>query len=214
MNKFRIFAVIFIAVNLLFSIGDYLFVKNESYEKYLSGEYYFIYEANTVTPGMTDYVMTPDDPMFYADYSDPRNILMTNHMSVRVYNPHDGFCTVIYGDNFIEDFPLSHISLSAEDAPYFNGTKKYTEDEYFNKIEEIGKHMKDKDLSLSINDKHMLDYRHAGTNLIWLLVYTGFLAAIYVIVYTTVGYHEYLDLILLGASGISIIFTLISYMAR
>lgn len=214
MNKFRIFAVIFIAVNILFSIGDYLFVKNESYEKYLSGEYYFIYEANTVTPGMTDYVMTSDDPMFYADYSDPRNILMTNHMSVRVYNPHDGFCTVIYGDNVIEDFPLSHVSLSAEDAPYFNGTKKYTEDEYFNKIEEIGKHMKDKDLSLFISDKHMLDYRHARTNLIWLLVYTGFLAAIYVIVYTTVDYHEYLDLILLGASGISIIFTLISYMAR
>ena len=137
MNKFGRISIAFIIVCLIASISDYFIMKNISYENYLSGRYYFRYDAVTSVPGDPNYMVTPDDPMFYADYSNPRNMLLINSLDVLAYNPRDGFCTVVYGENVINDFPVTHISVSSEDYYYFYGTEQYTYEEYFNKLESV-----------------------------------------------------------------------------
>ena len=137
MNKFKLISITFIVMCLIVSVSDYFLVKNQSYEKYLSGEHYFLYDAVTSVPGDPNYMVTPDDPMFYADYSDPRNMLLINALDVLAYNPRDGFCTVIYGSTKIPDFPLNHITVSSEDYNYFYGNSQYTYEEYFNRLNGI-----------------------------------------------------------------------------
>ena len=199
-------------MNLMFSVGNYFFTKNESYQKYLDGEYYFIYEAETVIPGDPNYTVMPDDPMFYADYSDPRNMLLINRMSVRVYNAHDYYCTVIYGDNVIEEFPLSHIKVSDEDYPYFYGMKQYTEEEYFNKLGSLSGDKKS--YSLYISDRDMISYKSVGNCLYVLLGFDVIAAVVFFIITNTDSRSPYADIILLAGAGFSLIFSFVGFWTR
>jgi hypothetical protein len=205
----RIILIIIIAVGLIGSVTDYVFTKHDSYNRYLEGEYYFLYEAQTCVPGDPNYIITPDDPMFYADYSNPRNMLMISSLDVLVYNPHDGFCTVIYGDNVIEDFPLSHISISGEDLPYFNGTKQYTYEEYIGRLDSIPR--KQISTTKTISDKHMADYRHIPPFTIIIGGIDALLLAIWFFFRNTDP--DTVDILLLGGAGLNILFNIITWFA-
>lgn len=117
---------------LVFAVGDYFYSMRDSYNKYVSGEYFFRYKAKTTEAPDPWENWDPNDPMPETDYSDPKEILLlSTNASVYAYGPHDGVCTVIYGDNVIEDFPLSRLNFENEtDKMLFNGTKVYTYDEY------------------------------------------------------------------------------------
>ena len=196
-----------ILIGLFGSIGDYFFSKSDSYDKYLEGEYYFIYEAETITARGPDYIMTPDDPMFYADYSDPRNMLLTNALDCKVYNAHDGVCTVIYGDNVIENFPVYRIRVSDEDYPYFHGTKKYTEDEYFAKLDGLDSN------SRLLSSRSMAHYRSA---LKTAKVIVFFDVLILVVLFAIRSHDNGLitDIVLIAGSGYNIVFNIINLMTR
>lgn len=117
---------------LVFAVGDYFYSMRDSYNKYVSGEYFFRYKAKTTEAPDPWENLDPNEPMPETDYSDPKEILLlSTNASVYAYGPHDGVCTVIYGDNVIEDFPLSRLNFENEtDKMLFNGTKVYTYDEY------------------------------------------------------------------------------------
>ena len=206
----RIILIMIIAAGLIGSVTDYIFSKHDSYNRYLEGEYYFLYDAQTCVPGDPNYIMTPDDPMFYADYSDPRNMLMINSLDCKIYNPHDGYCTVLYGENVIEDFPLSHIRINDEDSPYFYGTKQYTYEEYIGRLDSIPK--KEISKTKTISDKHMADYRKV---LPFTLIIVGFDALILVLYFLmrNIGYGDYIDILLIGGAGYSIVFNIITWFA-
>ena len=117
---------------LVFAVGDYFYSMRDSYNKYVSGEYFFRYKAHTTEAPDPWENWDPNDPMPETDYSDPKEILLlSTNASVYAYGPHDGVCTVIDGDNVIEDFPLYRLRFENEtDKMLFNGTKVYTYDEY------------------------------------------------------------------------------------
>ena len=205
----RIIMIIIILIGLLGSITDYVISKHDSYNRYLDGEYYFIYDASTFVPGDPDYIITPDDPMFYADYSNPRNILMISSMDVDVYDYHDGFCTVLYGENVIEDFPASRIRLSDEDSPYFYGTKQYTYEEYIGRLDSIPRKQISK--TKTISDKHMADYRHILPFTIIIGGVDALLLAICFFFRNTDP--DTVDILLLGGAGLNILFNIITWFA-
>lgn len=208
-NMKRLILILVIAAGLIGSLTDYFYSKYDSYNRYLSGEYYFLYEAATYVPGDPNYIITPDDPMFYADYSDPKNMLMINSLDVNVCNYHDGFCTVIYGENVIEDFPASRIRLLSEgDAPYFYGTKQYTYEEYINLLGSF----KDKGTTktYSVSDKEMLNYRK-------ILPYTVIITIADVILLAAAYFFRHsgenfvIDIILLTGAGFNILFNIVTW---
>ena len=50
-NMKRIILIMIIAAGLIGSVTDYVFSKHDSYNRYLEGEYYFLYDAETCVPG-------------------------------------------------------------------------------------------------------------------------------------------------------------------
>lgn len=126
---------------LVFAVGDYFYSMRDSYNKYVSGEYFFRYKAKTTEAPDPWENWDPNEPMPETDYSDPKEILLlSTNASVYAYGPHDGVCTVIYGDNVIEDFPLSRLNFENEtDKMLFNGTKVYTYDEYIDVVNGLTK---------------------------------------------------------------------------
>ena len=204
MKKIRILLLFFIIAGLAGSIANYIGTKNSSYEKYLSGEYYFIYDARTFVPGDPNYIMTPDDPMFYADYSDPRNMLMINSLDCKVYNAHDGVCTVLYGESVIEDFPLARIKVSDEDSAYFYGTKQYTYEEYIAKLDNAAKDQ--------LSSRYMASYKSLFKST---LVITGFDVLIFAVLFLIRSHDDgtVTDIILLAGAGCSILFDVVLFYA-
>lgn len=144
---------------LVFAVGDYFYSMRESYNKYLSGEYYFRYSAKTTQAPDPWENRDPNEPMPTTDYSDPKEmLLLSTNVGVYAYAPHDGVCTVIYGDNVIEDFPTYRLYFdSEEDKMLFNGTKQYTYDEY---IELVNGLTKDQLKSNFVSTDDMANYIH------------------------------------------------------
>ena len=142
---------------LVFAVGDYFYSMRDSYNKYVSGEYFFRYKAKTTEAPDPWENWDPNEPMPETDYSDPKEILLlSTNASVYAYGPHDGVCTVIYGDNVIEDFPLSRLNFENEtDKMLFNGTKVYTYDEY---IEVVNGLTKDQLKSNIVSTKEVANY--------------------------------------------------------
>ena len=206
----RVILIMIIAAGLFGSLADYYLSKHDSYNRYLEGEYYFIYNAETYVPGDPNYMITPDDPMFYADYSNPRNMLMINSLDCMVYNPHDGYCTVLYGDNVIEDFPLSHIRISSEDSPYFYGTKQYSYAAYIGRLNSIPK--KQISTTRSLSSKHMADYRKILPFTIIIASFDALILILYLLM-RNIGYGDYIDILLIAGAGYSIVFNLITWFA-
>lgn len=144
-----------IIISLLIQTFFYLFVitggSGSTYDQYASGEYYFRARAYT-----TDFELTNDNYEQYADLdmSDPKNVLLcTSNADVFASDPKGPYCTVIYGENTINDFPLSRLKFKTDyDRDIFNG-KKYTREEYDALIELISTDPSMKDM---VSDEKML----------------------------------------------------------
>lgn len=144
-----------IIISLLIQTFFYLFVitgdSGSTYDKYESGEYYLRARAYT-----TDFELTNDNALQYSelDMSDPKNMLLcTSNAEVFASDPKGPYCTVVYGENTINDFPLSRLKFKTDyDRDIFNG-KKYTREEYDALMEVISKDPSMKDM---LSDENML----------------------------------------------------------
>ena len=143
-------AFIVIISSVIFSISDYFYTMQESYNKYLEGEYFFRYKATTILAMEQDAWMTSLDNFEYVssmDFADTKTMLLYGgEMEVYACNPHDGICTVIYGSQTVEDFPVSNLRFSGNDADYFNGTKQLTYDEYIDYVKRLSEDQLNSDL--------------------------------------------------------------------
>ena len=164
MDKKRRFLIGFIALNLIFAIGDYFYSKRDSYNKYKSGEYFFRARATTVPTSQDDW-WTPEAQA--RDYSDSKNVLMSSsNATVYAYDPDGAFCTVLYGDKVIENFPISRLTIEKEDLRDFYGTEKYSYKEYIRILDNLSK----KEFNNGrVSSKSMRNYKSIGNNM-WLLV--------------------------------------------
>ena len=204
----KIIMVVIILIGMIGSISDYVFSKHDAYNRYLEGEYYFIYEGTSLVPGDPNRIITPDDPMFYADYSDPRNMLMISSLDIEVYNYHDGFCTVLYGENVIEEFPAARVRISDEDTPYFYGTKQYTYEEFISKLDSFSR--KEISRTRQVSDKHMFDYRKI---LPYTIIITGADILILAIAFffRNSGEEFIINIMLFAGAGLNILFNIITW---
>ena len=204
----RIILVVIILLGMIGSISDYVFSKHDAYNRYLEGEYYFIYEGTSFVPGDPNRIITPDDPMFYADYSDPRNMLMISSLDIEVYNYHDGFCTVLYGENVIEDFPAARIRISDEDTPYFYGTKQYTYEEFISKLDSFSR--KEISSTRQVSDKHMFDYRKIFPFTIMIALIDVLILAI-AFIFRNSGEDFIINIILFAGAGLNMFFNIVTW---
>ena len=119
---------------VIFAISDYFFTMQDSYNRYLEGEYFFRYKAKTMLAMDQDAWFDSVENFEYVsskDFSDTKTMLLYGGESeVYACNPHDGVCTVIYGSQTVDDFPLTNLQFSGDDAEYFYGTKLLSYDEY------------------------------------------------------------------------------------
>lgn len=133
--------VFFILISLVFSVGDYFFAMKQSYEKYLEGEYFFREKAETVPAIDPDTWMSSLEMwerVQSIDFTDSKNMLLYGgSFGVYAYGPHDGVCTVYYGSQVVEDFPISNLKFEGDDAEYFYGRKKYSYDEYISYVKSL-----------------------------------------------------------------------------
>lgn len=144
-----------IIISLLIQAFFYMFVitgdSGSTYDKYESGEYYLRARAYT-----TDFELTNDNALQYSelDMSDPKDMLLcTSNEEVIASDPKGPYCTVVYGENTINDFPLSRLKFKTDyDRDIFNG-KKYTREEYDALMEVISKDPSMKDM---LSDENML----------------------------------------------------------
>ena len=137
----RKIAIIIIITSVIFSISDYFYTMRESYNKYLEGEYYFRYEATTVP------VMDQDawfesvenfEKVSSLDFSDTKIMLLYGgEFEVYASGPHDGVCTVIYGTQTVDDFPVYNLRFEGDDADYFFGRKQLTYEEYIDYVKSL-----------------------------------------------------------------------------
>lgn len=137
----RKIALIIIITSVIFSISDYFYTMRESYNKYLEGEYYFRYEATTVP------VMDQDawfesvenfEKVSSLDFSDTKIMLLYGgEQEVYASGPHDGVCTVIYGSQTVDDFPVYNLRFKGDDADYFFGRKQLTYEEYIDYVKNL-----------------------------------------------------------------------------
>lgn len=137
----RKIAIIIIITSVIFSISDYFYTMRESYNKYLEGEYYFRYEATTVP------VMDQDawfesvenfEKVSSLDFSDTKIMLLYGgEQEVYASGPHDGVCTVIYGSQTVDDFPVYNLRFEGDDAEYFFGRKQLTYEEYIDYVKNL-----------------------------------------------------------------------------
>lgn len=130
----RKIAYIIIITSVVFAITDYFYTMRDSYNKYLDGEYFFRYKATTILAMEQDAWFDSIENFEYVssmDFSDTKTMLLyVGEADVYACNPHDGVCTVIYGSQTVDDFPVTNLRFSGDDAAYFNGTKKLTYEEY------------------------------------------------------------------------------------
>ena len=137
----RKIAIIIIITSVIFSISEYFYTMRESYNKYLEGEYYFRYEATTVP------VMDQDawfesvenfEKVSSLDFSDTKIMLLYGgEQEVYASGPHDGVCTVIYGSQTVDDFPVYNLRFEDDDADYFFGRKQLTYEEYIDYVKSL-----------------------------------------------------------------------------
>ena len=137
----RKIALIIIITSVIFSISDYFYTMRESYNKYLEGEYYFRYKATTVL------VMDQDawfesvenfEKVSSLDFSDTKIMLLYGgEQEVYASGPHDGVCTVIYGSQTVDDFPVYNLKFKGDDADYFFGRKQLTYEEYIDYVKSL-----------------------------------------------------------------------------
>ena len=198
--------LIIILTCLIYSVGDYFAAMHQSYDKYMEGEYYFKYEATIVNQHMNDdWWATPEAQN--TDYSDPKNMLLrTTNATVYAAGPHNGLCTVCYGDNVIEDFPVSVLKFEGDDADYFKGSKTYTYDEYISQVRSIVK-AKEEDHRLS--SKAMCSFEQYKFFMIGFVCIDAVFGVILILLYRAELYDRF-NLLMFFTALYSIFFDVIS----
>ena len=209
-RKILIFVIL---VSLIFSVGDYFFAMRDSYNKYLEGEYFFREKAVTVP------VIDPDAWMSSLetwemvkdiDFSDTRNMLLYGgNLEVYAYGPHDGVCTVYYGSNVVEDFPVSNLRFEGDDAEYFYGRKKYTYDEYISYVKSLSK---DQLKSIRVSSEKMANFIDVQRHLFIMFGVELVFALILILLYRAELYDMF-DLALLLAGLYGFFFEIITVIA-
>ena len=198
--------LIIIVACLIYSVSDYFAAMRQSYNMYVEGEYYFKYEATIVNQHMNDdWWATPEAQN--TDYSDPKNMLLrTTNVTVYAAGPHDGVCTVCYGDNVIEDFPVSVLKFEGDDAEYFKGSKTYTYDEYISQVRSI---VKAKEEKHRLSDKAMCSFEQYKFFMIGFVCIDAVFGFILILLYRAELYNRF-NLLLFFAALYSIFFDVIS----
>ena len=166
----RVLLILLMFSFLFFGVGDYYFSMQDSYNRYLEGEYFFRYKATTVPVMQTDSwfdSIENFETVSSVDFSDTMNLLLyADGMEVYACCPHDGVCTVIYGSQTVDDFPVYNLSFSGDDAELFNGTKQYTFEEYIEIVNNLTSDQLKSDL---VSDKRMANYKQLPTFLLSML---------------------------------------------
>ena len=200
-NRKQKFLIAFIAFSLILAIGDYFYAKRASYNKYKSGEYFFREKAHTLAT--TDAWWTPDAQS--RDYTDPKNMLLyATNASVYAYDAHEPFCTVLYGDKVIEDFPIVRLKFENEDLRDFYGTEKYSFKEYIHLVDSLSKsELKSNRVSTS----QMANYKEVGKNM-WILITFDIALAIIIVLFAWREIDEAINWVLYAGVGYSILFNL------
>ena len=151
-NK-KVFAVIFIAATLL-RLAVYFFMQSsdgsDSYDKYLSGEYFFRAQARTV--------LNADTLDTSLDLSDPKVFLsLQNGAKVYAFDPKGDYCTVVNGKDVITDYPISKLVFDTdEEKKIFYGTLKYSKEEYEKRLKSL------KEDSPVLSDPSMIEENRSG----------------------------------------------------
>lgn len=134
-------AFFIIITSVIFSISDYFYTMRESYNKYLEGEYFFRYKATTILAMDQDAWWNSAENFEYIsnkDFSDTKTMLLYGgETDVLAFGPHDGICTVIYGSQTVDDFPVRNLRFSGDDYEYFTGTKQLTYEDYIDYVKSL-----------------------------------------------------------------------------
>ncbi|MBP5416850.1 MAG: hypothetical protein J6Y58_04910 [Clostridiales bacterium] len=202
-EKTRIMLAGFILLSLLFSFVGYFIAKNNSYQKYKSGEYFFREKAHTWSS--TDpYEILGEDAM-NTDYTDPMNILLrTNNVTVYAYDPEGSVCTIISDKTTIENFPIGNLEFENEDLGNFYGTRQYSSDEYFDLINSLSKAELN---SPRVSSKKMVAYKDAIKSTIMLFI-IDLCLAIAIYAFLKFDFVKAVDVVLILGTGISVIFNI------
>ena len=204
-DKRRIMLAGFILLSLLFSFAGYFIAKNNSYQNYKSGKYFFREKAQTWS-STNPYEILSEDSM-NTDYSDPRNLLMrTNNATVYAYDPEGPLCTVINGKQTIEGFPIGNLKFENEDLGNFYGNKQYSSGEYFDLINSLSK----ADLnSPRVSTKKMVAYKDSIKSAVMLLI-VDLCLAIAIYVFFKMDFVKAIDAVLIIGAGISVVFNILA----
>ena len=198
--------LIIIVACLIYSVSDYFAAMRRSYNMYVEGEYYFKYEATIVNQHTNDdWWATPEAQN--TDYSDPKNMLLrTTNETVYAAGPHNGVCTVYYGDKVIEDFPVSVLKFEGDDAEYFKGSKTYTYDEYISQVRSV---VIAKEEDHRLNSKEMCSFEQYKFFMIGFICLDAVFGFILILLYRAELYNIF-NLLLFLAALYSIFFDVIS----
>ena len=185
-----------------------IFLNSQSYDKYLSGEYFFRQKARTVDTHGENWWATAEAQNM--DYSDPKNVLLTSdNMSVYAVGPHDGVCTVCYGETVVEDFPIKNLKFENDEEEFFYGSKIYSYEEYV----DIVSNMDESQLkSLRVSDKGMANFMEIRKLMFILAGVDAALAVILFLLYKAELDNAFNVLMLLGALY-SVFFEVVSFFA-
>ena len=204
-DKRRIMLAGFILLSLLFSFAGYFIAKNNSYQNYKSGKYFFREKAQTWSS--TDPYEILSEDSLNTDYSDPRNLLLrTNNETVYAYDPEGPLCTVINGKQTIEGFPIGNLNFENEDLGNFYGTKQYSSGEYFDLLDSLSKAELD---SPRVSTRKMVAYKSAIKNTILLFI-VDLSLAIAIYVFFKMDFVKAIDAVLIIGALVSFIFNIIT----
>ncbi|MBP5493036.1 MAG: hypothetical protein J6Y08_09345 [Clostridiales bacterium] len=189
-----------IVISLIHSVSLYFIAKRVSYSKYLKGEYFFTVVAHAdvdqydlAAAGVKPQPVSPGKEMIR---------LGSNNAKVYVYDVRDTVCTVIYDDETtLRNFPLRKVRFDSDtDMGYVYGTKKYTSDEYFEKLDSLSKR---EISSKRISDRAMAGYKNLFEYMI-ILIGADFVAFVTMIAMWKFELDDAIELVLIFSTAYSL----------
>ena len=185
----------------------------ESYNKYLEGEYFFREKAETIPAIDPDSWMTNLETwerVQNIDFTDTKNLLLYGGtFDVYAYGPHDRVCTVYYGSQVVEDFPVSNLKFEGDDEEYFYGRKKYTYEEYIEYVKSLSE---DQLESIRVSDKKMANFIDVQRH-IFILVGVELVMGLVLFLLIRAEMNDKVDLVLLIGALYGIFFEIVTVVA-
>ncbi|MBR4430669.1 MAG: hypothetical protein IKS75_05170, partial [Clostridiales bacterium] len=103
-------------------------------------------------------------------------LLLSSGAEVYAYNPHGPYCTVDYGEDTVQDFPLGRLKfLTEDDKDVFNG-KQYTKEEYDALIDKISG---DSSMRKMLSDEKMIPGKSSTSYPLLVLLMSATAAVVY-----------------------------------